>query len=142
MRPTRSCGSPVSCAPSGVLSIEALVAIKILGLGDLPPRFDAFAIPVRGPILTPVLGVTDGKKPMEQGKQSKSPVPKFLRQRLRDRAIAGVRKDMIHAGRTEDSYSEEELEYLVAEKERDIWSGIGWKGFGVAALLLGINIGI
>ena len=103
---------------------------------------NAFAIPVREPILLPVLGFTDENKPMEQGKKSKSPVPKFLRQRLRDRAIAGVRKDMIHAGRTEDSYSEEELEYLVAEKERDIWSGIGWKGFGVAALLLGINIGI
>ena len=49
---------------------------------------------------------------------------------------------MIHAGREESSYSEEELEYLVAEKEKEIWSGIGWKGFGVAALLLGINIGI
>jgi hypothetical protein len=49
---------------------------------------------------------------------------------------------MIHAGRDESSYSEQELEYLVAEKEKEIWSGIGWKGFGVAALLLGINIGI
>ena len=142
MRPTRSCSSPVSSAPSGVLSTEAHFAIKVLGLDGFSQRFNAFAIPVRGPVLMPVLGVTDGKKPMEQGKQSKSPVPKFLRQRLRDRAIAGVRKDMIHAGRTEDSYSEEEPEYLVAEKERDIWSGIGWKGFGVAALLLGINIGI
>ena len=49
---------------------------------------------------------------------------------------------MIHAGREESTYSEQELEYLVAEKEKEIWSGIGWKGFGVAALLLGINIGI
>jgi len=49
---------------------------------------------------------------------------------------------MIHAGRSEASYTDDELEYLVAEKEREIWSGIGWKGFGVAALLLGINIGI
>ena len=109
MRPTRSCDSPLSSAPCGVLSTKAPFAVKILGLGDLPQRFDVFAIPVRGPILTPILGFTDGNKPMEQGKKSKSPVPKFLRQRLRDRAIAGVRKDMIHAGRTEDSYSEEEL---------------------------------
>ena len=115
---------------------------KPLEMDRLPYAMNAFAIPVHEPILAPVLRFTDGTKPMEQGKQSKSPVPKFLRQRLRDRAIAGVRKDMIHAGRTEDSYSEEELEYLVAEKERDIWSRIGWKGFGVAALLLGINIGI
>lgn len=79
---------------------------------------------------------------MELGKQNKSRLPKVVRQRLRNKAIAGVRKDMIHAGRAEDSYTQEELEYLVAEKERDIWSGIGWKGFGVAALLLGINIGI
>jgi len=119
-----------------------LLRPKTLRKLPLPYALNAFAIPVREPILLPVLGFTDENKPMEQGKKSKSPVPKFLRQRLRDRAIAGVRKDMIHAGRTEDSYSEEELEYLVAEKERDIWSGIGWKGFGVAALLLGINIGI
>ena len=79
---------------------------------------------------------------MEQGKQSKLRMPKVLRQRLRDRAIAAVRKDMIHAGRSEASYTDDELEYLVAEKEREIWSGIGWKGFGVAALLLGINMGI
>ena len=79
---------------------------------------------------------------MEQKKQRKLRMPKVLRQRLRDRAIAAVRKDMIHVGRSEASYADDELEYLVAEKEREIWSGIGWKGFGVAALLLGINIGI
>ena len=61
---------------------------------------------------------------------------------MRERAIAKVRQDIIHAGRAETDYSEEELEYLVAEKEKEIWSGIGWKGFGIAALLLGINIGI
>jgi hypothetical protein len=79
---------------------------------------------------------------METGEKSRIRIPRALRQRLRNRAIAKVRQDMIHAGREESSYSEEELEYLVAEKEKEIWSGIGWKGFGVAALLLGINIGI
>ena len=79
---------------------------------------------------------------METGEKNRIRVPRALRQRLRNRAIAKVRQDMIHAGREESSYSEEELEYLVAEKEKEIWSGIGWKGFGVAALLLGINIGI
>jgi hypothetical protein len=79
---------------------------------------------------------------METGEKSRIRVPRAVRQRLRNRAIAKVRQDMIHAGREESSYSEEELEYLVAEKEKEIWSGIGWKGFGVAALLLGINIGI
>ena len=56
--------------------------------------------------------------------------------------MARVRKDIIHAGRREQDYSEQDLEYLVAEKEKEIWGGIGWKGFGIVALLLGINIGI
>ncbi|GHD35597.1 hypothetical protein [Parahalioglobus pacificus] len=68
--------------------------------------------------------------------------PRAVRQKLRDVAINKVRQDIIHAGRKEADYSAEELEYLVAEKEKEIWSGIGWKGFGIAALLLGINIGI
>jgi len=68
--------------------------------------------------------------------------PKVIRQKLRSLAVARVRKDMIHAGRKEEEYSDDDLEYLVAEKEKEIWSGIGWKGFGIAALLLGINIGI
>ena len=79
---------------------------------------------------------------MKTEEKSKLRMPRVVRQRLRDRAIAKVRQDMIHAGRDESSYSEQELEYLVSEKEKEIWSGIGWKGFGVAALLLGINIGI
>ncbi len=69
-------------------------------------------------------------------------MPRALRKRLRAAAVAKVRKDIIHAGRNEDDYSQEDLEYLVAEKEKEIWSGIGWKGFGIVALLLGINIGI
>lgn len=68
--------------------------------------------------------------------------PKVIRRKLRSLAVARVRKDMIHAGRKEEDYSDDDLEYLVAEKEKEIWSGIGWKGFGIAALLLGINIGI
>ncbi|MFK8049087.1 MAG: hypothetical protein AB8B81_11700 [Halioglobus sp.] len=68
--------------------------------------------------------------------------PRIVRQKLRTAAVAGVRKDIIHAGRAEDDYSPEDLEYLVAEKEKEIWAGLGWKGFGIAALLLGINIGI
>jgi hypothetical protein len=66
----------------------------------------------------------------------------MVRQKLRTMAVARVRRDIIHAARKEADYSDEELEYLVAEKEKEIWSGIGWKGFGIAALLLGINIGI
>jgi len=61
---------------------------------------------------------------------------------LRDRAIDKVKQDMIHAGRSESEYSDDDLEFLIAEKEKEIWSGIGWKGFGVVALLLGINIGV
>ena len=68
--------------------------------------------------------------------------PKVVRQKLRTLAIARVRKDIIHAGRKEEDYSAEDLEYLVADKEKEIWSGIGWKSFGIVALLLGINIGI
>ena len=75
-------------------------------------------------------------------KPAKIRAPKIVRKRLRTAAVAGVRKDMIHAGRQESEYSDEDLEYLVAEKEKEIWSGIGWKGFGIVALLLGINIGI
>ena len=79
---------------------------------------------------------------MSEKGTSKIRAPKAVRQRLRERAIAKVRQDIIHAGRAESEYSPEELEYLVAEKEKEIWSGIGWKGFGIAALLLGINIGV
>ena len=68
--------------------------------------------------------------------------PRLVRQKLRTMAVAQVRQDIIHAARKEADYSDEELEYLVAEKEKEIWSGIGWKGFGIVALLLGINIGI
>lgn len=69
-------------------------------------------------------------------------IPKAARKRLRAAAVAKVRQDIIHAGRVESDYAEEDLEYLVAEKEKEIWSGLGWKGFGIVALLLGINIGI
>ena len=79
---------------------------------------------------------------MNEEKPSRIRAPRAVRQKLRSRAVASVRKDIIHAGRKEDEYTPEELEYLVAEKEKEIWSGIGWKGFGVAALLLGINLGI
>lgn len=74
--------------------------------------------------------------------QSASRLPKTVRKRLRAAAVAKVRQDIIHAGREESDYAEEDLEYLVAEKEKEIWSGLGWKSFGVVALLLGINIGI
>ena len=69
-------------------------------------------------------------------------LPKAVRKRLRAAAVAKVRQDIIHAGRQEADNSQDDLEYLVAEKEKEIWSGIGWKGFGIVALLLGINIGI
>lgn len=79
---------------------------------------------------------------MTADKPSRIRPPKPVRKKLRKLAVASVRKDMIHAGRKEDDYTADELEYLVADKEKEIWSGIGWKGFGIVALLLGINIGI
>jgi uncharacterized protein involved in copper resistance len=79
---------------------------------------------------------------MTEQKASRIRAPRAVRQKLRTAAIASVRKDIIHAGRNEQDYSAENLEYLVAEKEKEIWAGLGWKGFGIAALLLGINIGI
>ncbi len=79
---------------------------------------------------------------MSAEKTSRIRPPKVVRQRLRKLAVSRVRKDIIHAGRKEADYSTEDLEYLVADKEREIWSGIGWKSFGIVALLLGINIGI
>ena len=79
---------------------------------------------------------------MKAEKSSGIRAPRAVRKKLREAAVASVRKDIIHAGRQEADYSDEDLEYLVAEKEKEIWSGIGWKGFGIVALLLGINIGI
>jgi len=79
---------------------------------------------------------------MKNKKLSRVRAPKAVRQKLRSLAIVRVRKDIIHAGRKEEDYSSEDLEYLVADKEKEIWSGIGWKSFGIVALLLGINIGI
>ena len=81
-------------------------------------------------------------KTMTQIKPSRIRPPKVVRQKLRSLAVDRVRKDIIHAGRKEEDYSAEDLEYLVADKEKEIWSGIGWKSFGVVALLLGINIGV
>jgi hypothetical protein len=78
----------------------------------------------------------------EPDRGSKPRIPKAVRKRLREAAVAKVRQDIIHAGRTEAEYAQDDLEYLVAEKEKEIWSGLGWKGFGIVALLLGINIGI
>jgi hypothetical protein len=78
----------------------------------------------------------------DEDRRSKSRMPRAVRKRLREAAVAKVRQDIIHAGRNEADYAQEDLEYLVAEKEKEIWSGLGWKGFGVVALLLGINIGI
>lgn len=86
--------------------------------------------------------MSDEQTPAEGGPRDASRLPKSVRKRLRKAAIAKVRQDIIHAGRAEDDYSEDELEFLVAEKEKEIWSGLGWKSFGVVALLLGINIGI
>ncbi len=56
-------------------------------------------------------------------KPSRSRVPRAVRRRLREAAVAKVRQDIIHAGRSEADYSEQDLEYLVAEKEKEIWSG-------------------
>jgi hypothetical protein len=78
----------------------------------------------------------------EEDKSSSIRAPRAVKRKLREAAVNKVRQDIIHAGRQESEYSTEELEFLVAEKEKEIWSGIGWKGFGIVALLLGINIGI
>lgn len=69
-------------------------------------------------------------------------LPRPLRQKLRDKAIDKVRQDIIHAGRHESDYSDADLAFLIGEKEKEIWSGGGWKGFGLVALALGINIGV
>ena len=88
-------------------------------------------------------GASDAAEPTENAQPSTTPrMPKVVRKRLRAAAVAKVRQDIIHAGRNEADYDQEDLEYLVAEKEKEIWSGIGWKGFGIVALLLGINIGV
>jgi len=86
--------------------------------------------------------VDESANTMTQTNPSRIRPPKAVRQKLRSLAVERVRKDIIHAGRKEEDYSTEDLEYLVADKEKEIWSGIGWKSFGVVALLLGINIGI
>ena len=69
-------------------------------------------------------------------------LPKIVRRKLREMAVDKVRTDIIHAGRAEQDYSEEDLGFLVTEKEKEIWSGMGWKGVGILALILGINIGL
>ena len=85
-----------------------------------------------------------GQVPTIMTEETKSRIraPRVVRQKLRSVAVAQVRKDIIHAGRKEQDYPAEDLEYLVSEKEKEIWAGVGWKGFGIVALLLGINIGI
>ena len=69
--------------------------------------------------------VERGESVMTEQNKAGIRAPRVVRQKLRSAAIARVRQDIIHAGRTEEDYDTEDLEYLVAEKEKEIWAGVG-----------------
>ncbi len=63
-----------------------------------------------------------------------------IKKRIRKTAIRRVRKDLILNGKKETDMSAEDLEYLVADAEKDVISDIKQTGLIGALALLGINL--
>ena len=65
---------------------------------------------------------------------------RVLKQRVRRVAVRRVKKDLILHGKQESELTEDELEYLVADAERSVWSDIKQTGLIGALALLGLNV--
>ena len=73
-------------------------------------------------------------------KQLKKYLPgQMPEQRVRQSAVDRVHRDMILHGKTEADFSDEDLEYLLADAERELWSSIKGNSLKVALVLLGIS---
>lgn len=65
---------------------------------------------------------------------------RVIRRRIRERAIENVRKDLILHGKREQDVSQEDLEYLLADAEKEVVSRLKQSSLVAALALLGINL--
>ena len=63
-----------------------------------------------------------------------------IRRRIRRMAVRRVRKDLILHGKSEAELSAEDLEYLLADAEKDVRADIKQAGLLGALALLGLNL--
>lgn len=65
---------------------------------------------------------------------------RVLRRRIRKAAVRRVRKDLILHGKSEEQMSAQDLEYLLADAEKEVIADIKQTGLLGALALLGINL--
>ncbi len=63
-----------------------------------------------------------------------------IRRRIREAAVRRVRKQLILHGKSEDDLSAEDLEYLLADAEKEVRGDLKQTGLIGALALLGINL--
>lgn len=65
---------------------------------------------------------------------------RVIKRRIRALAVRRVRKDLILNGKQEADFSEQDLEYLLADAEKDVVAEIKQTGLLGALALLGLNL--
>ena len=65
---------------------------------------------------------------------------RVIQRRVRAVAVRRVRKDLILHGKSEEDFSEEELEYLLADAETSVWGDIKQTGLIGVLAMLGLSI--
>lgn len=63
-----------------------------------------------------------------------------IRRKIRKAAVRRVRKELILHGKREEDLSEDDLEYLLADAEKDVIADLKQTGLIGALALLGINL--
>lgn len=63
----------------------------------------------------------------------------MLDRKIRNLAVDRVHRDMVLHGKTEVDFSDEDLEFLLTDAEREIWSKIKGNSLKVALVLLGFS---
>lgn len=77
---------------------------------------------------------------MELEKLSRYLPQHVIKRRIRKAAVRKVRKDLILHGKREQDLSADDLEYLLADAEKEVIADIKQTGFLGALALLGINL--
>ncbi len=77
---------------------------------------------------------------MELDKLSRYLPQHMIKRRIRKAAVRRVRKDLILHGKREQDMSEQDLEYLLADAEKEVIADIKQTGLLGALALLGINL--
>lgn len=65
---------------------------------------------------------------------------RVIKRRIRRLAVRRVRKDLILHGKQESDFSEQDLEYLLADAEKDVIADLKQTGLLGALALLGLNL--